>query len=114
MKNPIVLKKDLFPVQAFFNAIPERSFTRVLNDFANGIGAGFDDAVCEFASEIEEGEEPYEGVKFYIFDKELIISFESFIDYLSQVCSNYLKLHPSDKVIVEELFERVKLQLRIS
>lgn len=74
MDFAITLENRLFPVQAFFNAMPARSFFEALENFAKGIGAGFNDAVCEFPDELDEDEEKFTGVKFYIFNEELIVS----------------------------------------
>lgn len=97
MDFPLVLERELFPVQAFFNAMSDRSLISTLQAFSNSIGAGFNDAVCEFPSEIEPTDQPFVGVKFYIFEEELVISRASFLSILEQVCSIYLGRHPEDR-----------------
>lgn len=87
------------------------SFISTLEAFSNSIGAGFNDAVCEFPSEIEPGDESFEGVKFYIFDEELVISGADFLSILEQVCSIYLARHPADRDRVSKLCRKIRAEL---
>lgn len=105
MDFPIVLGDDLFPVQAFFNAMSDRNLISTLEEFSKGIGAGFNDAVCEFPSELDPGDEPFEGVRFYIFEEEVILSKSDFMKILGEVCLIYAARHPSDEIRIQELVD---------
>lgn len=107
MDFPIVLEDHLFPVQAFFNAMSDRDLISTLDGFSKGIGAGFNDAVCEFSNEIEAWEKPYIGTKFYIFDEELIISKATLIAILRKICQLYLVRHPEDEARLAQLVDEI-------
>lgn len=107
MDFPIVLGNSLFPVQAFFNAIYDRNFISTLQAFSKGIGAGFNDAVCEFPNEIEEGDEIFKGVKFYIFNEELILSKLDFIRILWEVSSLFIARHPEHQLHISHLIDEI-------
>ncbi len=107
MDFPIVLSANLFPAQAFFNAMSDRSFVSTLEGFSKGIGAGFNDAVCEFPNEIEPGDEQFAGVKFYIFDEELVLSKLDFLRLLEQVCLIYLIRHPEQQALLSQFLDGI-------
>ncbi|MFJ4376072.1 ribonuclease toxin immunity protein CdiI [Pseudomonas japonica] len=112
MDFPIVLEENLFPMQAFFNAMPARSLISVLTAFCGGVGAGFNDAVCEFPDELNEGETQFEGVRFYIFDEELTVASSEFFDVLSKVCFIYIERYPDMSEEVGDLLEKLAVRLR--
>lgn len=112
MDFPIVLKESLFPVQAFFNAMPARSLIRTLAAFCDGVGAGFNDAVCEFPDELDEGVVRFNGVKFEIFNEEVIISNLEFLDIVSKVCTDFAEKYPDERDAVRDLLERLAVRLR--
>jgi hypothetical protein len=114
MDFPLVLDNSLFPVQAFFNAMPGRAFIKTLEGFANGVGAGFNDAVCEFPNEIDLNDEEFEGVKFYIFAEELVISNSEFMRLLRDVCRMYTSQHLQDEQLVVDLMQRLAVRLGTS
>ncbi|TWP23455.1 hypothetical protein ETU10_06920 [Apibacter muscae] len=108
-KLRITLEDNFFPVQAYFNSIPDRSFLKVLQDFSKNIGSGFEETSIGFPEKAEEwGEEPFKGVEFGIFEKEIIISNTDFIKYLRMVCNVYEEDYPEQKEEVEILFNEIK------
>lgn len=111
MDFPLVLDNSLFPAQAFFNAMPRRAFIETLEGFGRGVGAGFNDAVCEFPGEVELEDEKFDGVKFYIFSEELVISISDFMRILEDVCRMYTGHHPQDEHLVAELMQRIATKL---
>lgn len=113
MDFPIILEKRLFPLQAFFNAMPARSLLASLKNFARGIGAGFNDAVCEFPDELDEDEEKFTGVKFYIFNEELIVSNADFVMHLKEVCRLYTQNNPDDTARVRQALDDVMVKLDV-
>lgn len=110
-KLRINLEDKLFPVQAYFYSIPDRSFLRVLHDFLKNIGSGFEETSIGFPEEAEEwGDEPFKGVEFGIFEKEIIIFNTDFIKYLRMVCNVYEEDYPEKKEEVEILFNKIKIK----
>lgn len=112
MDFPIVLNENLFPVQAFFNAMPARSLVRTLTAFCSGVGAGFSDATCEFPGELDEGEARFEGVRFEIFDESVIISNAEFFEIVLKVCASYVEQFPDERNLVRDLTERLAGRLQ--
>lgn len=112
MDFPIVLNESLFPVQAFFNAMPDRSLVRTLTAFCSGVGAGFNDAVCEFPDELDEGEPRFDGVRFEIFNESVIVSSAEFLEILSKVCATYVERYPDERGTVHELTKQLAERLQ--
>lgn len=112
MDFPIVLNENLFPVQAFFNAMPARSLVRTLVAFCSGVGAGFNDATCEFPDELDEGEIRFEGVRFEVLDESVIISKSEFFNILSEICVSYVDKYPNERDTIRELTERLAKRLQ--
>lgn len=110
-KFRIVLEDKLLPVQAFFNAIPDRSFIETLKGFKNGVGAGFNETYCGFPGEEEFDEEPLIGIEFAVMDEEVILNYGEFYDILIQVCDSYLKNLPDEKEEVTSLCDGIKEKL---
>ncbi|MBX9399853.1 hypothetical protein K4L06_00910 [Lysobacter sp. BMK333-48F3] len=111
MDFPLVLDADMFPVQAFFNAMPSRDFVETLRAFSRGVGVGFNDAVCEFPGEVGFDEGKFEGVKLYIFSEELVVSGEHFFRLLNDAAEMYLAQHPKDLGVVKQLMQAVAEKL---
>ena len=103
-KFRVVLEDKLLPVQVFFNAIPDRAFIDTLKAFESGVGAGFNDAFCEFPGEEEFDEEPLNGIGFAIKGEEIVIDYKSFICVLEQVCKSYSTEYPNSQ---DEVFNRL-------
>lgn len=107
MQDKISLEDHLFPVQAFFNAMPEASFLDSLRWFAQGTSVDFNGAGCEFPEELEPGDEAFSGVRFYILDEEAVLDAERFMFYLRGAAASYLERHASDALVVEALLEDI-------
>lgn len=102
----------MFPVQAFFNAMPARSFVRTLTGFCSGVGAGFNDAVCEFPDELDEEEDRFDGVRFEIFSESVVVSNAEFLEILSRVCATYVEQYPDERGTVHDLAEQLAERLQ--
>jgi len=108
MDFPIVLCDNFFPAQAFFNSMKDRDFISTLEGFAKGVGRGFDDAVCEFPGELPFEDQPFKGVKFYLFEEEVILHKLDFLKILEEACLTYIARHSNDRVRIKELLGVVK------
>ncbi len=107
-KFRIVLEDNLLPVQAFFNAIPDRSFIETLQAFRQGIGAGFNETYCGFPGEEEFDEEALNGIEFAIKDEQVVLNYDEFFRILSKVCKVFLEKYPNKKGEVSELLTEIK------
>lgn len=107
-KFRIVLEDHLLPVQAFFNAIPDRSFIETLQAFRQGTGAGFNETYCGFPGEEEFDEEVLDGIEFAIRDEQVVLSYDEFFRLLSEVCQVFLEKYPNKKGEVSELLTGIR------
>ena len=109
-KNFRISLKDekLFPVQAFFNVISDDSFVNTLKAFSNGVGANFNDTHCEFPGDIDFDDEPFDGVRFALFDDEVILTYQAFLNVLQTTCKSYIDDNPKDQKIVYELLQKIE------
>ena len=85
MPNRLSLSEDrLFPVQAFFNALPDAIFQDVMTGLLRGVGASINDARCAFSSDLDPGEEPFDGVRFSLFEDQVVISEAQMREYIRE------------------------------
>lgn len=96
----------LFPVQAFFNAVGNGSFVQMVDCLTRGIGFTSDEAQCMFPCDLEPGDAPFEGVRFSIFEDEVVLPVASMRTYLRDACESYLESHPSERPRLEPLLAR--------
>jgi hypothetical protein len=97
---------NLFPVQAFFNAVSDSSFVRMTDLLTSEIGYTSDEAHCRFPSDLDPGEETFSGVSFQLFEDRVIINQEQLRTFLIEACSVYLETHSSDRAVLERYLER--------
>ena len=100
----------LFPVQAFFNAISDDSLIRAVGCLTNGIGYCSNEVACNFTADLDPDEEPFDGVRFSLFEDSIIISLEQLRHFLELVCSGYVDNHPQDKQKINDLLARMSQQ----
>lgn len=86
--------EKLFPVQAFFNAIGNDSFLEMVRCLARGVGFSCDEVDCSFASDLDPGETPFEGVRFSLFEESVIVSRSLCWSYLNAASAAYLSKYP--------------------
>lgn len=99
----VLADPKLFPVQAFFNAISDGAFVRVVESLLSGVGHGAEEAFCEFPDPLDPGDPPFEGVRFSIFEEEVVLDRPTFLRYLRLAVDAFLEGHPADRVRLEAL-----------
>jgi hypothetical protein len=99
----------LFPIQAFFNAISDHSFVETIANLLSGVGASFDEAHCEFPADLDPDEEPFEGVRFALYDDEVVVDLQTFRHYLELACIAYISENPSNLPKIETLMQNAIL-----
>lgn len=103
MPNRLTLEKPLFPIQTFFNAVSDDSFIRVLKSMADGVGYSINDCDCSFPEDLDPDEVPFVGVRFEIFDDQIIITRAELDDYLREVGKEHISRHPHETEDVEAI-----------
>ena len=99
------------PVIGFFSVISGKSdFVRIIDRLSNGIGHGYQFAVCLFPDDVTMDSEKFgEGVEFSIHGgKSVVISYEEFYHYLQKACMNYVKKYPSEMNTISRILEKAK------
>ena len=87
MPNRLTLDDEsLFPIQAFFDAVGDDSFVRVVDSLTKGVGYSINDCDCSFPDDLEPDEESFEGVRFSLFEQSIVISTEQLGQYIRLVC----------------------------
>jgi hypothetical protein len=89
----IRLPSELFPVEAFFNSIRSDLYLRTLAAFAEGHGAGFDEAGVMFPA--DDPSIPENHVLFYLFEDDVTISCRDFLKILGQYNQEFLARDPN-------------------
>lgn len=96
----------LFPVQAFFNAVGDSSFVKMIDHLTRGIGYTSDEAHCRFPSDLDPGEESFAGVRFTLFEDQVLLNKEQLRTFLTEACAAYAATHPSDRLVLDQYLNR--------
>lgn len=91
----------------FFNARNNIAFLSSIDYLIEGIGYGDEYSSCEFPDNLEDDEEPFEGVRFRYFDDEVIVSDEVFRDLVVLACERYEEIHPEKSSEIRDLLSRL-------
>jgi hypothetical protein len=97
---------QLFPVQAFFNAVGNSSFVEMVDHMTRGIGYTSDEAHCRFPSDLDPGEESFVGVRFALFEDQVVLNKEQLRTFLVEACAAYAAGHPSDREMLDQYLDR--------
>ncbi len=97
----ILNERELFPIQAFFNAISAFEFADVLRHLSQGIGVGINAAQCAFPSD-DDPDFQFEGVRFSIFEDDIFIPDRALMVYVTHAAESFLNEHPEQRESVEQ------------
>ena len=111
MPTRLNLEDNLLPIQAFFNAVSNFNFLKVIKHLLHGIGYTVNDVGCTFPTDLDPGEALFEGVRFSLFEEKIVISVEQLHLIIRQVCKVYCQDYPDEKCHCEKLLEEVGLTL---
>ncbi len=99
--------KLLFPVQAFFNAVDDESFIRVMNSLANGVGYSINECDCSFPGDLDPGEELFQGARFSLFEQSAVISHQELASYIKKVSNGFVDRYPTEQDNVARILSRL-------
>ncbi|NNC02015.1 hypothetical protein HJC10_04000 [Corallococcus exiguus] len=91
----------LFPVQAFFNGISGDEFIGVMRNLVAGIGCFLDVASCEFPGSLDPGEERFDGVRFSLFEEEVVVDYDVFVRFAVAASVSHVRARPGDRAELE-------------
>lgn len=111
MPDRLQLDDNLFPVQAFFNAVGDTSFIQMVGYLTQGIGYSSNEAHCTFPSDLDPGDNPFEGVQFSIFEEQVTINLSDLFHYLSTACNVYARSHPTHRQELDQYLQQMRCEL---
>lgn len=94
--NDELYDESLYPLIGFFNAISTSNFVGTMKHLAESISVVIEYNGCYFPTDLEPGEDTFEGVKFseeYL-QEEIIVSHDLVYRYMEAVCEMFVKEHP--------------------
>ena len=97
----------LLPVQAFFNAIGDESFVRVIDALTSGVGYAINDCDCSFPSDLDPGEKVFQGVRFSLFEQSIVISPQDLARYIKIVSKGFVEQRPTEQENVARILNRL-------
>lgn len=109
MADRLNLTDEFFPIQTFFNALGDDSFVRAANLLLDGVGYSINDCDCSFPGDLDPDEEPFDGVRFSIFEDEVVISEASLRSYVKEACEMQLSLAPSQRSEINSILEKITM-----
>ncbi len=96
----------LFPVQAFFNSVSASSFVTIIQSLLQGVGVSINDAHAEFPGEVEPGEKPFRGVRFSLYEDEVVVEEAVFKQFLLAACKAHLREHPEERSELSQVLSK--------
>jgi hypothetical protein len=106
--NRLTLNDALFPVQAFFNAIPDAEFPRVIALLVSGVGYVFNEVACTFPDDLDPGDEQFEGVQFAVGNEEITLPRAECAKYIELAIEQHLKSRPADAPALNRSVQELK------
>lgn len=103
MPDRLQLDKRYFPVQTFFNALSNDTFVRTIDHLLSGVGHSVNECDCSFPDDLDPDDERFEGVRFSIFEEELVISLDELRSFVIQACRSQLAIVPEQRLDIERL-----------
>ena len=91
----------------YFNSINNMFFLRTIGYLVENIGYGDEYSYCDFPDDLEEDEEPFEGVRFRYHDDEVVVSEKKFKECLSLACKRYEEINPDKSSEIKDLLSRL-------
>jgi hypothetical protein len=108
------IDSTLSPMISFYSVLSDKEFLKVLHYFSEEIGYGNEYYICTFSGDLEPWEEGYveTGIEFLDStggtDKSVIVDYETFLNYLKEVCQVYIEDHAIGKEKVAALLNKTK------
>tara|TARA_R100000306_G_scaffold62416_1_gene69765 strand:+ start:1243 stop:1479 length:237 start_codon:yes stop_codon:yes gene_type:complete len=62
---------------------------------------------CEFPSDLDEDDEPFEGVRFRYDDDEIVVTEEAFRKCLIAACERYREMNPARSDEIDQLLSEL-------
>lgn len=82
-------------------------FLRTIGYLVEGTSYGNEYSDCDFPDDLEDDEEPFEGVRFRYHDDEIVVSEEEFKEYLTLACKRYEDINPDKSSEIKDLLSRL-------
>jgi hypothetical protein len=113
MQTRLFLEEGLFPVQAFFNAIPDQMFLDTLSRLASGTGQVYNSTGAIFSEDAADGI-PLEMVEFFVQGEELLLGLATAMNYAQAALDVYQLANPAEHAACEKVRAEIALMARRS
>lgn len=100
-------KEEWFPVQAFFNAVPDDSFVEAVEALVRGVGWSIDACHCEFPADRDLDQAPFRGIRFVVHDEVVLLEHELLPEILERVCRVQKDRRPEQTLSLERALESI-------
>lgn len=109
--NDELYDESLYPLIGFFNAISMSNFVETMKHLSEGISIVIEYNGCYFPTDLEPGEDIFEGVKFSeeFLQEEVVVSYDVVYKYMQEVCEMFIKEYPEK---ANELYEILNIFAR--
>lgn len=97
----------LWIAKEFFNSINNMFFLRAIGYLLQGTSYGDEYSDCDFPDDLEDDEDPFEGVRFRYHDDEVVVSEETFKECLILACKRYEEINPDKSSNIKNLLSRL-------
>jgi hypothetical protein len=95
------------PVQTFFNAIEDNYFVQVMDSLTNGEGCLIGESECSFPNDLGPEEESYDGVRFSMPERWVVISGKEISEYIKLVCNDFSEQFPDKRDAIQTILARI-------
>lgn len=107
---PVAAVDQLWPMEAFFNAIPSDEFVSVIRNLIHGTGHGYDDVVCTFPTDLDPAEETFEGAEFWVYSNAaIVVDNPTLLAYIRLASNRHIRSFPEDRLILDQILEHSEL-----
>ncbi len=96
-------RNNLFVVKQYFNSINHQYFLILVEEHLNKIGRGNEYTGCEFAEELDEWEEQFEGVRCWFGKQEVFVTESDFFTCLREACIKRMQFNSGEKSKIQKI-----------
>ena len=101
-------EEPIYLAKLYSNRAHTLTFLGTIEHIINGAGVVDEHAGCGFSDDREPNEEPWEGIKFFLFEEEVVLNLPEAMELLRKASLRYATLHRSRVAEVMALLKKIK------
>ena len=102
----VVFADELLPAQAFFNAIPDGEFVRVLRNLSENVSVGWNGVVCDLPDDDPESPKPG-TVRFLIPGETIDVKNSEFVALVHIAILSFVRSNPDQRTAAEKVMDEI-------